>query len=335
MRSGFLIFLAGAAFAQSFTAQSSGSTASLRGVWAVNEEIAWASGTRGTYLKTIDGGATWTAATVPGAETLDFRDVQGVDANTAYLLSIAAGETSRVYKTTDGGAHWTLSLQNPDAKGFFDEMAFWDATHGILVGDQVDGQMVVMSTEDGGKTWQRQKMPPALPGEGAFAASGTGITVLGKSEVWIGTGGKGAARVYHSKDGGRAGTVASTLMRADSAAAGIFSLAFSDALHGVAVGGDYNKANDETGNIAITADGGATWNKPDGTAPKGFRSAVAYLADRKMWIAAGPSGADISTDGGRNWKQFDTGNYNAISFISSQAGWAVGARGRIAAFGRE
>jgi photosystem II stability/assembly factor-like uncharacterized protein len=333
MRSGFLIFLAGAAFAQSFTAQSSGSTASLRGVWAVNEEIAWASGTRGTYLKTIDGGATWTAATVPGAETLDFRDVQGVDENTAYLLSIGSGETSRVYKTTDGGAHWTVSLQNPDAKGFFDEMAFWDATHGILVGDQVDGQIVVMSTEDGGKTWQRQKMPPALAGEGAFAASGTGITVLGTSEVWIGTGGKGAARVYHSKDGGRTWTVAATPMRADSAAAGIFSLAFSDAMHGVAVGGDYNKANDETGNIAITADGGATWTKPDGTAPKGFRSAVAYLADRKLWIAAGPSGADVSTDGGKNWKPFDTGNYNAISFVSSQAGWAVGARGRIAAFG--
>jgi photosystem II stability/assembly factor-like uncharacterized protein len=335
MRSGFLIFLAGAAFAQSFVVQPSGSTASLRGVWAVNEKTAWASGTRGAYLKTIDGGATWTAATVAGAETLDFRDVQGVDENTAYLLSIGSGETSRVYKTTDGGAHWILSLQNPDAKGFFDEMAFWDATHGILVGDQVDGQMVVMSTEDGGKTWQRQKMPPALPGEGAFAASGTGITVLGTSDVWIGTGGKGAARVYHSKDGGRTWTVAATPIRADSAAAGIFSLAFSDAMHGVAVGGDYNKANDETGNIAVTADGGATWTKPDGTAPKGFRSAVAYLADRKLWIAAGPSGADVSTDGGKSWKQFDTGNYNAISFVSSRAGWAVGARGRIAVFGMQ
>jgi len=332
MRNGFLILLAGAAFAQSLVVQPSGSTASLRGVWAVNEKTAWASGTRGTYLKTIDGGATWTAATVPGAETLDFRDVQGVDENTAYLLSIGSGETSRVYKTTDGGAHWTVSLQNPDAKGFFDEMAFWDAMHGILVGDQVDGQMVVMSTEDGGKTWHRRKMPPALPGEGAFAASGTGITVLDKSDVWIGTGGKGAARVYHSKDGGLTWTVAATPMRADSAAAGIFSLAFSDAQHGVALGGDYNKANDETDNIAVTADGGATWTKPGGTAPKGFRSAVAYVADRKMWIVAGPSGADISTDGGRNWKQFDTGNYNAISFVSSQAGWAVGARGRIAAF---
>jgi photosystem II stability/assembly factor-like uncharacterized protein len=332
MRSGFLIFVAGAAFAQSLVVQTSGSTASLRGVWAVNEKVVWASGTRGTYLKTTDGGEHWTAATVPGAETLDFRDVQGVDENTTYLLSIGQGDPSRVYKTTDGGAHWTVLLQNHDAKGFFDEMAFWDATHGILVGDPVDGRLVVMSTEDGGATWQRRQMPTALPGEGVFAASGTGITVMGKSEVWIGTGGKDAARVYHSKDGGLTWTVAAAPVRADSAGAGIFSVAFSDPLHGVAVGGDYNKANDETGNIAVTDDGGATWSKPDGTPPKGYRSAVAYVADRKIWIAAGPSGADISTDGGRNWKQFDTGNTNALSFVSSRAGWAVGARGRIAAF---
>jgi photosystem II stability/assembly factor-like uncharacterized protein len=203
-----LFLAAAAAAAQTFTVQPSGTTASLRGVWAVSEKVVWASGTKGTYLRTTDGGATWTAASVPGAEGLDFRDVQGVDADTAYLLSIGNGETSRIYKTTDGGAHWTLSLQNSDAKGFFDEMAFWNPQHGILVGDQVDGQMVVMSTEDSGKTWQRQKMPPALPGEGAFAASGTGITVLGDRDVWIGTGGKEAARVYHSADGGRSWSVA-------------------------------------------------------------------------------------------------------------------------------
>jgi photosystem II stability/assembly factor-like uncharacterized protein len=327
-----LFLFATAAAAQTLTVQSSGTTASLRGVWAVSDRIVWASGAHGTYLRTTDGGATWTAATVPGAEALDFRDVQGVDADTAYLLSIGTGATSRVYKTTDAGAHWTLALQNPDAKGFFDEMAFWNPQHGILVGDQVDGQMVVMATGDGGAAWQRLQMPPALPGESAFAASGTGITVLGDRDVWIGTGGKDAARAYHSADGGRTWSVSPTPIRADSANAGIFSLAFSDAQHGIAVGGDYSKPNEDTGNIAVTSDGGKTWIKPTGTPPKGFRSVVAYLADHKLWIATGTSGADISTDGGQNWKQFDTGNYNAVSFVSSRAGWAVGPRGRIALF---
>ena len=322
-------FFAATAFAQTVTVQNSGSTASFRGVWAVNDQVAWVSGTRGTYLKTTDGGATWTAAAVPDADKLDFRDVQGVDASTAYLLSIGNGETSRVYKTTDGGANWNIVLQNNDAKGFFDQMAFWNPRHGILVGDQVDGQMVVMTTEDGGAHWERQKMPAALPGEGAFAASGTGITVRGDRDVWIGTGGKDAARVYHSADGGHTWTVAATPIRADSANSGVFSVAFSDALHGIAVGGDYSKASEASGVIALTADGGKTWALPAGSPPKGFRSAVAYLADRKIWIAVGTSGADISTDGGQSWRQFDTGNYNAVSFASSKAGWAVGPRGRI------
>jgi len=333
MRAFLLLLIAATAFAQTFTPQTSGTPSALRGVWAVSDQVAWASGTKGTYLRTVDSGAHWTAAAVPGAEALDFRDVQGVDADTAYLLSIGKGPTSRVYKTIDGGAHWTLSLQNTDPEGFFDEMAFWNPRHGILVGDQVDGQMVVMATTDGGATWQRLKMPPALPGEGAFAASGTGITVLGDRDVWIGTGGKDAARVYHSADAGRTWSVAPTPIRADADDAGIFSLAFSDALHGIAVGGDYRKIDDSTGVIALTSDGGKTWSVPAGTPPKGFRSAVAYLAGRKIWIAAGTSGADISTDGGQNWKPFDSGNYNAVSFASSQAGWAVGPAGRIAKFG--
>jgi photosystem II stability/assembly factor-like uncharacterized protein len=333
---GALLFLIIATlFGQTVTVQTSGTTSALRGVWVVSDQIVWASGARGTYLRTLDGGANWTSAVVPGAETLDFRDVQGVDADTAYLLSIGKGATSRVYKTIDGGAHWALSLQNADGEGFFDEMAFWNPRHGILVGDPVDGQMVVMATEDGGATWQRLKMPPALTGEGAFAASGTGITVLGDRDVWIGTGGKDAARVYHSADAGRTWSVVATPIRADSADAGIFSLAFSDALHGIAVGGSYRKFNETTGNVAVTSDGGKTWTVPPGVPPKGFRSAVAYLVDRKLWVAVGTSGADISNDGGQIWQNFDGGNYNAVSFASSRAGWAVGPAGRIAKLGIE
>jgi photosystem II stability/assembly factor-like uncharacterized protein len=228
-----------------------------------------------------------------------------------------------------------LALQNGEPEGFFDEMAFWNPRHGILVGDQVDGQMVAMASEDGGATWQRLKMPPALPGEGAFAASGTGIAVLGDRDVWIGTGGKNAARVYRSADAGRTWSVVSTPIRADADDAGIFSLAFSDAQHGIAVGGSYRKFDETAGNIAVTADGGKTWTVPAGAPPKGFRSAVAYLADRKVWIAVGTSGADVSSDGGQNWRPFDSGNYNAVSFAAGRAGWAVGPKGLIAKFAME
>jgi photosystem II stability/assembly factor-like uncharacterized protein len=126
--------------------------------------------------------------------------------------------------------------------------------------------------------------------------------------------------------------VASSPMRNDSAGTGIFSLAFAGLRNGVAVGGDYKQPQESARNIATTADGGKTWIAPAGTPPGGFRSAVEYLADRKMWIAAGPSGSDISLDDGRNWRQFDTAAYNALSFVSGQAGWAVGPNGAIAKF---
>lgn len=310
------------ALAQSWQPQTSGTTASLRGISAVNDRIAWASGTRGTYVVTTDGGATWRAAKVPGAERLDFRAVHALDARTAWLMSIGTGPLSRVYKTTDGGAHWQLQFTNPDAQGFFDCLAFWDARRGILAGDSVDGAIAVFTTGDGGEHWQRLKMPAALRGEGEFAASNSALIVHGKHEALIGTTG---ARVYRIQ--GDRVSVVETPVRKDRASAGIFSLAFANTRMGMAVGGDYTKPQDAAGNIAVTADGGTTWTAPS-SGPAGFRSAVVFLPKRKAWLVTGPSGSDISFDDGKSWKTFDTGNYNALGF-SGDEGWAVGPNGRI------
>jgi photosystem II stability/assembly factor-like uncharacterized protein len=324
------LVLATSTLGPTWVIQSSGTTASLRGVSAAGPSVVWASGTNGTYLLTTDGGATWHAATVPGAESLDFRDVFAVDENTAYLLSIGEGQNSRVYKTTDGGAHWAIVLMDPDPKGFFDALAFWDARRGMVIGDPVDGEFALLTTEDGGETWQRQHAPPAIPNEGVFAASGTCLIVTGERDAYFVTGGVGAARAFHSTDGGKTWSVATTPIRNDSASAGIFSVAFADHGRGVVVGGDYSKAGDALHNVALTRDGGRTWIEPSGPRAKGFRSAVAYLADRRMWIATGPSGSDVSYDDGESWEPFDAGDFNALSFVSSQAGWAVGPKGRVA-----
>jgi photosystem II stability/assembly factor-like uncharacterized protein len=331
MKLAVMFFLAAVACAQTWVSQQSGTKASLRGVSAVNARVVWASGTGGTYLKTGDGGATWSAEKVPGAEALDFRDIQAVDERTVYLLSSGAGDKSRIYKTTDGGSQWKLQFTNRDPKGFFDAMAFWDATHGIAVGDPVDGHFVVLTTADGGGNWERRPTPPAMPDEGAFAASGTCLVTMGKRDAWFATGGPGGARVFHSGDRGATWTIAATPIRNDGAAAGIFSLAFSDSRRGVAVGGDYSKPEDASRNVAVTSDGGKTWIEPAGH-PKGFRSAVVFLPGRKVWIAVGTSGSDISSDDGKSWKAFDNGAYNAISFVTGKAGWAVGPGGRVAEF---
>ena len=324
----FLLWLLPAS-AQTWIPQTSGTVASLRGVSAVSANVVWASGSGGAWLRSTDGGTTWHAGVVPGAESLDFRGVRAINDKTAWLLSSGAGAKSRVYKTVDGGEHWKLLFTNPDAPGFFDAIAFWDSKHGVIAGDAVAGQMTIFMTRDGGEHWSREHTPPALAEEGAFAASNSCLVTRGKREAWLGTGGKGGARVFHSKDGGRTWQVTVAPVRNDGAAAGIFSLAFSDAVHGLAVGGDYSKDSEVRQNMAVTRDRGQTWKAPEGGGPLGFRSAVIWLADRKTWLVTGTSGSDVSADQGRTWNRFDTGGYNALS-AAGDAVWAVGPKGRIA-----
>ncbi|WP_224362144.1 WD40/YVTN/BNR-like repeat-containing protein [Hyalangium versicolor] len=318
-----------------WTPQTSGASQRLRGVSAVDARVAWASGNKGTFSRTTDGGKTWKAGTVPGAEELDFRDVDAFSASTAYLLAIGEGDKSRIYKTVDGGAHWALQFTNPTPKAFFNAMAFWDERHGIAFSDPVEGHFVVVVTLDGGASWKpvpAEALPAALPGEGGFAASGTSITVHGEGHVWFGLGGP-AARVLHSSDQGRTWTIATTPL-ATGDGAGVFSLLFWNEREGIAVGGNYHHPEDPTGNVAFTRDGGQTWSVPTGPRPAGYRSCVAQLRGEKgpTLVTVGPSGADVSEDGGQSWRPLGSTGFHAISTARSGKGaWAVGEEGRIAA----
>ena len=325
MRPTCMIVVAATLSAQTWVRQESGTTAALRGISAVSSQVAWASGTKGTFLRTTDGGAHWASARLPGAADLDFRDIHGVNESTAYLMSAGPGQVSRIYKTTDAGERWMLQATNLDPKGFFDCMSFWDPTHGILVGDAVEGRFSILTTSDG-VSWQKRPGPKANEGEAAFAASGTCIFTRGTREAWFGTGGVGGARVFHTIDGGDTWTVAKTPLRNDSANAGIFSVVFSDALHGVVVGGDYSKPEDSSANFAQTADGGKTWAALNG--PAGYRSAVAYSALSRMWLTVGTSGSDHGVPDA--WKSIpvEAVKLNAVSLVGD-TGWAVGPQGAI------
>jgi photosystem II stability/assembly factor-like uncharacterized protein len=311
-----------------WTQQLTGVNARLRGISAVSDRIAWASGSAGTILRTTNGGDTWTRiAAPPGAEQLDFRDIDALSGNVVYVLSIGNGELSRIYKTQDGGNNWTLQLANKDPKVFLDAMAFWSEDRGIAFSDSADGQFAIFMTTNG-RTWERispERLPAALPNEGAYAASGTNIAIHG-DHAWIGT---TASRVLHSPDRGRTWTVAQTPV-ATSASAGIFSVAFRDPLHGIVVGGDYRKESEAVDNAAVTADGGRTWTLAKGLS--GYRSAVAFVPGRHgTWLAIGPQGADISEDDGRRWTPLIGAGFDAFSFAPSKAiGWGSGQRGGIA-----
>ncbi|HEX8369301.1 MAG TPA: hypothetical protein VF604_12225 [Pyrinomonadaceae bacterium] len=322
------IFLASAITEAQWQKQTIETKASLRGLVVVNEKVIWASGTGGSFLKTTDGGKTWTVGKVPGAEKLDFRDVEAFDADTAYLLSIGEGENSRIYKTTDGGATWKMQFKNANPKAFFDAIAFWDKNNGIAMSDPVDGKYLLMTTTDG-ETWKplgTDKMANAKEGEAAFAASGTCLITGGKSDVFLVSGGNDA-RVFRSNNRGLSWFVSATPIVKGTAGSGIFSIAMFDSKNGVIVGGNYEKPSETTNNLAFTNDGGKTW-KP-GKGLSGYRSGAAYI-NKKTIVAVGASGADLSSDGGKTWKNLGKENYNSVQAKGKRAVWAVGANGLVA-----
>jgi photosystem II stability/assembly factor-like uncharacterized protein len=315
--------------------QVSGTTARLQAVSVVTSQVVWASGARGTWVRTLDGGEAWMAGVVPGAESLEFRDVHAASADTAWLLSAGPGDRSRIYFTADGGKTWALQFTNAEPRAFFDCIAFWDARRGLAVSDAVDGRFIVLSTTDGGTTWGRvadEALPPAVEGEGMFAASGTCLMTHGTHHAWFGTGAGKTARVIRTTDGGNTWVAAGTPIVQNTATAGIMSLVFFDDTNGLALGGDLVITGGPTNNVAATADGGRTWvlvGRP--TFSGAVYGAAAVPGRGESVVAVGPGGSSWSPDGGRTWRPLPQppGGYWSIGSSLGGTIWMVGPRGRI------
>lgn len=308
--------------------QSVNTTASFRGLSVVSEKVVWASGTGGTVIRTIDAGTNWKAMAVPGADKLDFRDIEAFDANTAYVLSIGNGESSRIYKTTDGGLTWSLQFTNKNGKAFFDAIACWDKKNCIAMSDPVDGHFLLISTTDGGDSWKQissSGRPVAKNGEAAFAASGTCLYIAPRGVIYLVTGGTDA-RVFRSDDRGLNWIVADTTILRGTPGSGIFSIAFRNELLGTVVGGNYEKPDATVNTLAFTQDGGKTFYGGEGLT--GYRSGVTYIDDRTL-IAVGTNGTDISSDVGRTWRKIGREDLSAVAAKGKKTVWAVGAKGLV------
>lgn len=305
-------------------------TASFRGLSVVNDRVVWASGTRGTVIHSVDGGTTWRANSVPGAATMDLRAVHARSAQVAHVAATAG----RIWRTTDGGRTWSLRYHSPDTTMFLDALAFFDDRHGLALGDPMGGRFVVLVTRDGGESWSEAadaSRPAAMDGEAAFAASGTSLVVAGTRFGWLGSGGS-LARVFRTVDAGVTWNVSPSAIPARAGSGGVFSVAFADPMHGIVVGGDYERPDSSQGTAALTSDGGMTW-QPASLFPRGYRSGVAFRRVNKddlIAVAVGTTGSDVSRDGGRTWSPLDGTAFNAVQFAPSGVAFAVGARGRIA-----
>ena len=315
------------------TPQNSGTTNGLIAVWPVNPQVVWASGRNGTFTVTTDGGQTWRAGVVAGAEALQFRDVQAFSDSVAYLMSIGNNPTDfRVYKTTDGGATWTIQFENQIPTGLYDGFAFWTPDHGILHSDSVHGVFPEFRTIDG-MTWQdiSSNMPPALPGEGSFASSGTCVATQGGRNAWIATGAAAIARVLATRDQGNTWNAYDTPLFS-SPSAGAFTVAFRDPFHGIVGGGDLDPGDPSNARTASSSDGGQTWTLTNPPPVTGAIFGLSYVGGPggRVVITANDGGAAWTPDEGNTWFTLPgVSGYWAVAFATPKAGWLVGTNGRI------
>ncbi len=326
------------------TPQNSGTTNGLIAVSPVNPRVVWASGRNGTFTVTTDGGQTWRAGVVPGAEMLQFRGVRAMSASVAYLLSIGTSGSPtdfRIYKTVDGGANWTLQFQNQNPGAFYDCFAFWTPRRGIAHSDSVNGVFPDLRTSDG-MTWQdiSGNMPPALPGEASFAASDTCVATQGGQNAWIATGGSTIARILATRDGGDTWNAYDTPL-VSSPSAGAFTVAFRNPWHGIVGGGDLDPSDPNSAETATSSDGGRTWSLTTPPPVTGAIYGLAYVGNadgeghdddggRSVVITANDGGAAWTPDEGNTWFTLQgISGYWAVAFASPKAGWLVGTNGRI------
>jgi|tagenome__1003787_1003787.scaffolds.fasta_scaffold20696846_2 photosystem II stability/assembly factor-like uncharacterized protein len=310
-----------------------GSASHFRGLAAVSKKVAWVSGYEGVVLRTTDGGRSWSDVSVPGAGSLQFRDITAFDARRAVVMAAGTGTDSRLYATSDGGATWQLTYENTDPAAFFDCMAFFDPRHGLVLSDPVDGKFRILRTSDGGAHWTVQSpdgMPPAGANEFGFAASGECLTTRGH-DAWFGSGGPDGSRVFHSRDGGRTWGVDTTPV-VRGASAGIFGIAFANPHRGIAVGGDFAAPTADT-DVAAETHSANSWSLA-AQQPHGYRSGVTFVRGATgMALAVGLTGSDVSYDSGHHWTQFDTGQFDTVACTRGGACWASGDLGRVAALG--
>ena len=318
----------------SWSVLTSGIDTNLRGVSAADfvdkdgtqHITVWACGSNGVVLLSNDGGKTWKRLHVAGGEALDFRSIVALDVKKAFVMSSGNGDKSRIYKTVDGGENWKLEFTD-SRKAFFLDALACDAECYAL-SDPIDGKFVIVATHNY-EDWKElpgDGMPAALPGEGAFAASGTSLAVDNDSGMYFGTGGGKTARVFHSADKGRTWSATETPIASGNASSGIFSISSASAVN--VVGGDYQDPKRAYRVAAYSQDQGKTWQLAV-QQPGGYRSAVVAI-DGATLAALGPSGEDVSDDFGVHWKHTDSLDLNAAFVLDDLDAWAVGAKGTIA-----
>lgn len=299
--------------------------ASFRAIRSFGSHI-WIGGTRGTVIHSSDGGEHFSVSQVPGADSLDFRDLAILDENTVLLMSAGPAENgaAKIFRTENGGKSWELAFQIKD-KGYFFDAILWEGKQGLVLSDPAGPFYGLIRISDKGRNYEVLNPinhPDLQKGEAAFAASGSSLQKT-KKGYYIVTGGGEKARVLHGKDALHWESIFAEIPGGEGT--GFFSLGVRDAKNLWIAGGNYARIKEGPVPVLESKNGGTTWS-PVAGAPGYYVEKMLWAAP--YWILSGPAESSAFDPKTRRWISLGKSPYHNICLVGDRI-YGVGGRGQI------
>ncbi|MBL7813206.1 MAG: hypothetical protein JNL57_13370 [Bacteroidetes bacterium] len=329
---------------------------SFRGMCVTGINSAWVSGSKGTVLRTSDGGLHWDTLNPEGYERKDFRDIHAWSRKHAVIMS--AGDTSVLLETRDGGKSWKLIYSDSMAGSFFDAI---DVRRNqiLLVGDHTRASnpyLVLLARNKKSvlfrnhffrkqsTLWKMGNLNESGKDSFTFfAASGSNvqwmdrnrfmcIPVTPDSSYCL----SGSFTRRHGLKYPDPSIKAEKYLFLDDftripfpsqKAGGAYGFAMYSRKNGTAVGGSFYTPDSGSATCFITQNGGKTW-LPSTTMPHGYRSGICGRQKGKIQVCTGPNGTDISRDFGHTWSQWLKEGYNTCAMKGKYL-WLAGGKGKV------
>lgn len=208
---------------------------------------------------------------------------------------------------------YTVDKKTLEVKTVFTDnlkTAFYDALHFVsprlayAFSDSDADAKLQLATYTQAKGWQKLKSNIHLKkGEAAFAASNSNIVSKGRW-VWIVTGGE-ASRILRLNRRSDKIEIFEPPFIQGSPSSGMYAIDFYNSRFGIAVGGDYTKPSGNINNIAVTKDGGKTWQIKASGKNAGYSTTVRFRpgSGGREIVALGDGHISMSKDFGESWTQ--------------------------------
>jgi len=337
MKKCFIILFAFLILCQNSFAQNSGNNSikilsqkkgvSIRGMAVPNKNTIWASGSKGSIAKSVNGGSEFEWLQVKGYESRDFRSIHAWDDKEAIIVAVAS--PALILKTKDGGATWYKVYENSDTLMFLDAIHFKDSSNGLVVGDPINNQIFLLSSNDKGENWNEVPSSyfktPLEKGEAFFASSGSNIAQLSKADFLVSGGLR--SRLWIN------GEAINIPIIQGGKTTGANSMAIApNGNNLMIVGGDFMKDTSRLQNAVglkqLLRKSKWVISRSLGH-PNGYRSGVEYITD-SILIACGTTGVDISINQGKSWELISTESFHVVrKQPNTKAVFLAGAGGRI------